>query len=136
VFGTAALLIIFPFFIIYPLFLYGSFRNRAVSVLVNEERIYVRQGLDAEVDYSLHYVELFKVTRNRFKKLYQLNMLEWFFPNTKEPVRVVMQKVDGTQILLFSYLVASPFKRNWFKFATKLRNETGKAVHLKDVAIS
>jgi len=123
-FGMAALLMIVPFFLFSPLIIYVFFRQSAVSVLVDEGKMFVRQGFASETEYSLHDVESFTLIRNKFYTLKQLNILEWFFPKLKMPAQLIMQMTDGTQAQLFSYQYGSPFKRNWSNFATQLGLQT------------
>ena len=97
---------------------------------MSDGKIYIRQGLDAETEYSLNDVEKFLIFRKRFKSIFQVKILEWFFPNKNEPARMVIQKPDGTQFSVFSYSASSPRKRYWDKFAKLLKAQTGKDVIL------
>jgi len=129
-FGLPATLLVVPLLFFYPIFLYGTFRRSAVSILVDDGRFFVSQGLDAEKEYNLRDATSFVVARNTFSTITQLQVLEWFMIKPKEPVRMIMRTADGDETLLFSYPHASPLKRSWSKFAAKLENLTGKCIHI------
>jgi hypothetical protein len=133
-FGLPATLLVVPFLLLYPLFLYRTFRRSAVSILVDDGRFFVRKGLEPEKEYSLRDTTSFVVSRNTFYMITQLKVLEWFLFNPKEPVRMIMITADGKEILLFSYIHASPLKCSWSKFAVKLENLTGKCIYIKEIS--
>jgi hypothetical protein len=108
----------------------------AVSILVDQGKLFVRQGRSPEVEYDLKDVSSFVVVGKKFKTLIEINLLEWFFPMPEKPVQLVMKMVDGTEKIIFTYNSASPFKRNWSKFVDELGLRTGKTSQLQECTVS
>jgi hypothetical protein len=130
--GIIALYLIIPGLIFYSLLVYLGYTKNAIRILVDQERLFVRQGLNSEVEYNLHEISSFLVITKRFKTILDIKPLEWIFPNPYEPVGLFMLMTNGSKKPLFSYQEASPFKLNWSKFATKLEQKTGKIIKFQE----
>lgn len=129
-FGAPAILLIVPFLVFYPMFLYGTFKRSAVSIIVDNEKIFIRQGLDPEKEYALEQITSFIVVRKEFSNIFALNILEWFFFKPNHPTKMMIIESDGKESLLFSYLYGSPLKKSWIKFKKQIENLTNKCVHI------
>jgi hypothetical protein len=131
-FGISMLILIIPFLCFYSLLIYLGNRDKAIRILVDQDKLFVRRGLDSEIEYDLHEVSSFVVSPNRFRSIFEIKPWEWILPNPYKPVRLIMLMANGSEKLLFSYGEASPFKFNWSNFAKKLEHQTGKTIELKE----
>jgi hypothetical protein len=130
-FGAPAILLIVPFLIFYPIFLLGTYKKSAISIIVDNDKMFVRQGLDPEKEYALEKVASFTVIRKNFSNMLTLNILEWLFFKPNHPTKMIIIEMDGRELLLFSYLYGSPLKKSWVKFKKQVEDLTNKHVHIK-----
>jgi len=130
-FGVPAILLILPFLFFYSIFLYGTFKRSAISIIVENEKVFIRQGVDAEKEYAIDGITSFTISRKSFSSMKALRILEWFFLKPKNPTQMTMVTVDGSESLLFSYLYGSPLKKSWVKFKKQLEKLTKKPVNLE-----
>lgn len=130
-FGVSAILLILPFFFFYPIFLYGTFKRSAISIIVDNDKVFIRQGFDSEKEYTIEDITTFIVSRKSFSNMKALSILEWFFFKPKNPTQMTMVTADGRESLLFSYLYGSPLKKSWVKFKKQLEGLTNKRVNLE-----